>query len=69
MVRFTPTDINVNGIPVKKVMDFFGLKIGDEVEIADILWNGEEVVLSIPNKQDLAGKSLVFSIKMVSVAK
>ena len=47
----------------------FGLKVGDEVEIADILWNGEEVVLSIPNKQDLAGKSLVFSIKMVSVAK
>ena len=47
----------------------FGLKAGDEVEIADILWNGEEVVLSIPNKQDLAGKSLVFSIKMVSVVK
>ena len=33
MVRFTPTDINVNGIPVKKVMDFLGLKIGEMVNI------------------------------------
>ena len=47
----------------------FGLKIGDEVEIADVRSDGDEVVLRIPNKQDLAGKSLVFSIKMVSVSK
>ena len=47
----------------------FGLQSGDEIEIADVLGNGEEVLLRIPNKQDLAGKSLVFSIKMVSVAK
>ncbi|MFN8674714.1 MAG: hypothetical protein U0457_21860 [Candidatus Sericytochromatia bacterium] len=33
MVRFTPSDISLNGIPVKKVMDFFGLKIGELVQI------------------------------------
>ena len=28
VVRFTPDKININGIPVKKIMDFFGLEIG-----------------------------------------
>lgn len=33
MVRFTPEEIKVNGINVKKVMDFFGLKVGELVKV------------------------------------
>ena len=46
-----------------------GLKAGDEVEIIDAPFNSDEVILRIPNKQELAGKSLVFSIKIMSVSK
>lgn len=35
VIRFTPEKINVNGIPVKKIMDFFGLEIGEMLKVRD----------------------------------
>ena len=35
VVRFTPDKININGIPVKKIMDFFGLEIGEMVKVGN----------------------------------
>jgi|APLak6261663012_1056037.scaffolds.fasta_scaffold03071_2 hypothetical protein len=50
VVRFTPEKINVNGIPVKKIMDFFGLEIGELIKInnkkGSVFTSGDSIYFS-----------------------
>lgn len=53
VVRFTPEKINVNGIPVKRIMDFFGLEIGEIVKFSNpkgsVFTSGDSIYFN-PNK-------------------
>lgn len=50
VVRFTPEKISFNGIPVKKIMDFFNLEIGEMVKIhnkkGSIFTSGDSIYFS-----------------------
>ncbi len=53
VIRFTPDKININGIPVKRVMDFFGLEIGELIKVGNkkgsIFTSGDSIYFS-PHK-------------------
>lgn len=53
VVRFTPEKINVNGIPVKKIMDFFGFEIGEIIKFnnqkGSVFTSGDSIYFN-PNK-------------------